>query len=120
MDATLDWPEDSPQDHAATLEAFQDALPEHLEAAAEEIALRVQADAAREVNVDTGRLRSSLDHEVERIATHTVKAAIGSDVEYAPFVEMDYPFLRPALEENHDLIEQRIGAAIEDAWAEVT
>lgn len=120
MDATLNWPGASPADHAAALEEFQEVLPEYLESAADEIALRIEADAAREVNVDTGRLRASIDHEVERVATHTVRAAVGSNVEYAPFVEMDYPFLRPVFEANHDLVEQRIGEALEDAWAEVT
>lgn len=58
--------------------------------------IRVESAAIRDCPVDTGRLRSSLTHE---IATDTdgLVGRVGTDVEYAPYVEADQPFLVPAL-----------------------
>lgn len=52
--------------------------------------------------VDTGRLRSSITRQLGRDSLG-LYAAVGTDVEYAPFVELGTrfmrarPFLRPAL-----------------------
>ncbi|WP_323192416.1 HK97 gp10 family phage protein [Halostella sp. PRR32] len=116
MDATLEWDGETPADRVAMFQEFTDALPQRLEAAVEEISLRVMRSAQRLVNVDTGRLRSSIKQESERIATHTVRAIVGSNVEYAPFHEMDYPYLRPAFEQNRQFIRERIATAVESAW----
>ena len=68
-------------------------------------ALLVEGDAKLRAPVDTGNLRSSLNHKVE-----TDRATIGTNVEYAPFVEFStsrtpaQPFLEPALRENKDKI----------------
>jgi phage gpG-like protein len=120
MDATLEWDGETPADRAEMLREFTDVLPERMEAASEEISLRVMRDAQRLVNVDTGRLRASIEQEVERIAEHTVRAVVGSNVEYAPTHEMDYPYLRPAFESNRDFIRERIKQAVDDAWGEVS
>ena len=56
-------------------------------------------------NVDTGRLRNSITHVV-RESEQAVY--IGTNVEYAPYVEMgtsrarEYPYLRPAATEHTD------------------
>lgn len=59
-------------------------------------------------NVDTGRLRSSITYEIVERAEGTLVARIGTNVEYARFVEEGgdppgsrgpgYPYLKPALE----------------------
>lgn len=59
-------------------------------------------------NVDTGRLRSSITHEVVNRADGSLVARVGTNVEYARYVEEGgsppgsrgpgYPYLRPALE----------------------
>lgn len=116
MDATLDWQDRTPAESAAMFARFQDELPDRLEAAAEEIVLRIEADAARSVRVDTGRLRASIDHVVERVAEAVIRGSVGSNVEYAPFVEWDYPYLRPAVEANRPFIEDRVTQAVEAAW----
>jgi phage gpG-like protein len=54
--------------------------------------------------VDTGRLRSSITHELVTRSDGTLVARIGTNVEYAAFVEQGtdrskpYPYLVPALD----------------------
>ncbi len=108
------------RDAAERLQELQSQANENLEAAAEEISLRVMADARRNVNVDTGRLRADINQEVERISEHTVRAIIGSNVDYAPFQEVINPYLRPAIRNNADWIRQRIEQALESAAEEVS
>jgi Bacteriophage HK97-gp10, putative tail-component len=54
-------------------------------------------------NVDTGRLRSSITHELAQREDGTLVARIGTNVEYGLHLETGlrngatYPFLRPAL-----------------------
>jgi HK97 gp10 family phage protein len=75
----------------------------------EVIASKIEADAARLCPVDTGRLRASITHRVER-GRHV--AYVGTNVEYAPYVEFGtrkmraQPFLRPALHKNIPLIRE--------------
>lgn len=58
-------------------------------------------------NVDSGRLRSSITHELTNRPDGTLVARVGSNVEYARYVEegssnwppgVRYPYLVPALE----------------------
>lgn len=115
MDAGIEWTGQSPSEAAERLEQLQNELSAGLDGAMEEISLRVMADARREAPVDTGRLRSSIDQEVEQVAEHTVRAVVGSNVEYAPVQEVSQPYLRPAFEANKEFIRERITAAVENA-----
>lgn len=91
-----------------------EALQESVERALEMIGTQAQNYAVLELekpkahgdgtvrpNVDTGRLVNSITHEVDYDT-----AVIGTDVEYAPYVElgtsisMAYPYLEPAVK-NH-------------------
>lgn len=82
---------------------FLDALPEQIEQALIAIGMTAETYAKQECPVDTGRLRNSITHEVEMSEQ---AAYIGSNVEYAAFVECGTsrmaprPYLRPAAE-NH-------------------
>lgn len=64
--------------------------------------VRIEGSAKRMCPVDTGRLRSSITHALDRDARGLV-GVVGTDVDYAPFVELGtsragaQPFLRPAL-----------------------
>lgn len=66
-------------------------------------ALQVDRAAKRLCPVDTGRLRSSITNELGTDAQGLL-AAVGTNVEYAPYVELGtsrmaaQPFLLPALE----------------------
>lgn len=108
-------------DVADRLRDIQNTMGRNLNEAAEEIALRVLATAARLVNVDTGRLRASLNWNLQELGEWAVKVSVGSPVSYAPYHEIDYPFLRPAVEANEAeirrLVEEAIEAVVEEAHA---
>ena len=103
----------------SNIEAVKEASDDAIKRALEIIGGTAEGYAADLCPVDTGNLRNSITHEMKD--EHTV--AIGTNVEYAPFVELghhqqpgryvpaigkrlvnDYvkpkPFLRPAIE-NH-------------------
>ncbi len=61
------------------LSAMEKAIERGLEA----IGLTAEGHAKKETPVDTGRLRNSISHAVEDKATY-----IGTNVEYAPYVEL--------------------------------
>lgn len=108
------------RDAAKRLQELQETVSTNLEDAAEEISLSVMADAARNAPVDTGRLRASIDQDVERVTRHTVKALVGSNVEYAPIQEVDQPYLRPAFEANRKDIRRLVNKALDNAVEEVS
>jgi len=69
----------------------------------EKKAIKVVRESKRNAPVDTGRLRSSITYEMIELPGQLPKAVVGTNVEYAPFVEfgtedMDaQSFLRVAL-----------------------
>jgi HK97 gp10 family phage protein len=81
----------------ATNEAIYNAL--------EIIGAKAADYAAGKAPVDTGRLKNSLTHEV---AMDEKAVYVGTNVEYAPFVEYGtsrqraQPYLRPAVENHMD------------------
>lgn len=91
-------------------DVFLNALPEQISRALEAIGLAAESHAKEEITkvvydtpesksgyVRTGRLRSSISHARDDNAAY-----IGTNVEYAPYVELgtskmkERPFLRPA------------------------
>ena len=76
-------------------------------------ALVVEGQAKALVPVDTGNLRNSITHEVEK-----KEARVGTNVEYGPFVELGtvkmaaQPYLNPALEQNKNSIRKIFADAI--------
>lgn len=102
--------------HEAFIRAMGDALPQALEAigqAAESYAKlklsepKAHADGSMRPNVVTGRLRNSISHAVDGDA-----AVVGTNVEYAPYVELGtsksrpYPYLKPAAQDHVDEYKQ--------------
>lgn len=83
------------------IEAIKKATHRGLTAAS----LFVQARASENAPVDTGRLSASIANEV-----FDDYALIGTNVEYAPYVELGtsrqeaQPYLRPALDNNRNKI----------------
>ena len=82
---------------AEILKAFEQATAKGLE----KVGLVAEGYAKAKAPVDTGRLRNSITHEVDG-----QDAYIGSNVEYAPYVELGTstqkarPFLKPAATEH--------------------
>ena len=80
---------------------FRDALPKRIEQALIAIGLTAETYAKRECPVDTGRLRNSISHTYDDDSAY-----IGTNVEYAAFVELGTsrmkprPYLKPAATEH--------------------
>lgn len=91
---------------AAESEAVQKAL--------ETIGLIAEGYAKIECPVDTGNLRNSITHQ-----RGDNYVAIGTNVEYAPYVEMGtsrmkaQPYLRPAVDEHLTEYEQIIKSSLQ-------
>lgn len=85
-------------------EAIAEAIDRALVAALEEVGLVAEGYAKRACPVDTGRLRNSITHIVDEGTRHVI---IGTNVEYAPYVELGtrrqkpQPFLKPAAEDHY-------------------
>jgi vacuolar-type H+-ATPase subunit H len=97
------------------LQQLQSDVEKEIDAVAEEIALRIVADARRGVNVDTGRLRASIDFETETEGEFKASIRVGSNVEYAISQEFDNPYIRPAIEENRETITSLLEEAVAEA-----
>jgi len=84
---------------------FLDALPEAIEAALTAIGLTAETYAKEICPVDTGRLRNSITNAVD---SGDQSVYIGTNVEYAAFVELGSsrqrpkPYLKPAATEHGD------------------
>lgn len=85
-------------------EAIANAIDRALVAALEEVGLVAEGYAKRACPVYTGRLRNSITHIVDEGTRHVV---IGTNVEYAPYVELGtrhrkpQPFLKPAANDHY-------------------
>ena len=75
--------------------------------------IKVEGDAKRNAPVLTGRLRSSLTHEVKKMV-----GKVGTNVDYAPPVEFGtskmsaQPYLFPALRKNFNFIRKKLGKSV--------
>lgn len=89
------------------IQDFKTRATQVIAEAVEKAALRVEADAKDSCPVDTGRLRSSITTDGPRVISgEEITAKVGTNVEYAPFVEFGtkrqkaQPYLYPALAKN--------------------
>lgn len=80
-------------------------LEQKLEQKMKEACVLVQDNAKQRCPVDTGRLQGSLTYQVQKDGNE-VEGLVGTNVEYAPYVEVRTPFLEPARDENRDRILQ--------------
>ena len=116
-DISIDWQRGrSPAAMIAKLEGFEAAFFEReLPKAAEEIGVKLERTAKELAPVDTGNLRASVTGAAEKVAAHTAKVLLGSNVEYAPVQEVQQPYLRPAIEQHREWIKERVKEAFESA-----
>lgn len=86
-------------------------------------ALAIERNAKQKAPLDTGRLRGSITHNFSE-SMGGVEADIGTNVEYANYIEYGTrkraakPFLNPAFNEETQDLERRIEAAIRAAFAQ--
>ena len=82
--------------------------------------------------IKTGRLRTSITHQIKRTAINESIAKVGTNVKYARRMEYGFdnktdklgrkykqrarPYLKPALKRNFAKIESMISKAIKGAW----
>ena len=63
--------------------------------------IKFEADTKLLTHVDTGTLRRSWTHKVEKNGDNII-GAVGSNVEYAPYEDALHPNISQALEDNID------------------
>lgn len=92
-----------------------DGIDSAIGVALEKIGLLAENYAAKKCPVDTGNLQGSITHEVD---TADNAVYIGTNVEYAPHVELGtsrqkaQPFLRPAASEHGEQYRQVLKKAL--------
>lgn len=97
-------------------EEVKSAMEKAIARGLEEIGLTAEAYAKLKCPVDTGRLRNSISHDVRDKEVY-----IGTNVEYAPYVEMGtsrtraQPFLKPAATEHSDEYKKLIETELRNA-----
>ena len=97
-------------------EEVKSAMTSALARALEKIGLVAEGYAKRLCPVDTGRLRNSITHADDGEAEY-----IGTNVEYAPYVELGtsrtraQPYLKPAVVNHSDEYKKIVEAEMQDA-----
>lgn len=101
------------KDYTAEVES---AINSQIEVALETIGLLAEGYAKKLTPVDTGNLRNSITH-----AHDDKSVVIGTNVEYAPFVELgtskmhEQPYLRPAVQDHLEQYKQVVKKYLHDA-----
>ena len=91
------------------LDDVMNAVDEATERALEAVALTAERYAKLNCPVDTGRLRNSISHDTDKDTAY-----IGTNVEYAPYVELGTSkqkakaYLKPAITEHSEEYKQII------------
>lgn len=87
--------------------------------------MKVEGEAKRRCPVDTGRLRSSIHHEFERLAFSglIVRGRVLTKVHYAPHVEYGtykmaaQPYMRPAFQKIKPTLDRELSSALSGVLA---
>lgn len=74
---------------------IKDILPTAIEEGLDKAGYIVENDAKEQCGIDTGTLRKSITHDVEKGTCY-----IGSNVEYAPYHHENNPFLEESIQKN--------------------
>lgn len=89
-----------------TTDEYLKQMQQQIKNVMEESITMIEADAKLNCPVKTGTLKRSITHEVTQTNDKTV-GAIGSNVEYAPFVEYKKHYLEQAIDKNKSIIEEK-------------
>jgi HK97 gp10 family phage protein len=122
----LSWEDQDPEELAETITEIEEALTGKLGEAMVTAVLLIESTAKELAPVDTGRLRSSIASKVKKIAEDEVQGFVGTNVEYAPYVEWGtskmeaQPYLRPAVNAHREDIRDLFREAVEESIEEAT
>lgn len=94
-----------------SIEEAKRQMKEKAKRAIKESMLMIEADAKLLCPVDTGRLRSSITHQVIEDDDKII-GEVGSNVEYAYFAEQKRPYLEPAVDQNIEQIKRKVGEVL--------
>ena len=94
------------------LEEISNAVDQSLGDSGEVIGIGITTEAKRIVPVDTGKLRASIDYQTDEPGDMVVRIMVGTDVRYSIFVEATQPYLRPAVNNNRNLLRSEIEKAL--------
>lgn len=92
-----------------TIDEVLQQINEQAKKIMEESCLMIEADGKLNCPVKTGTLRRSITHEVEQDDS-TITGLVGSNVEYAPYVELKKHFLEQAADKNKNEITEKFKA----------
>ena len=70
------------------------------------------AHASQRYANQTSNLTNSITQELDKVGYDEVSAISFATMEYAPYVEADWPFFWPALVANQETLKRRVGAAL--------
>lgn len=100
----------------AAIEDASEIIPE-LSTAVRDTAYKIERTAKQNAPVDTGRLKGSITTELDLGGTNP-SAEIGTNVEYAPYVEYGTykmaarPFLNPAYDRHIEEFEENVSRIV--------
>lgn len=101
------------KDFIMSLDKYNKGVLSGLQENIEDAALKTERAAKKNCPYDTGKLRASITSDIG-----TLEAEVGTNVEYAPFVEYGTskqgakPFLRPALDSALKQLEKDIAKTL--------
>lgn len=99
MHATFDRDGKTPEELAEALDSLPETLTERLEAALQDVGVRIASSARGNAPVDRGRLRSSLTSVVQQVGQTLVQLEVGTNVDQAEPIERGTdPFFPPPSE----------------------
>lgn len=99
MHTTFGWDNRTPEEVAEAFEQLPQTLADRLEAALQDIGVRIASSARGNAPVDRGRLRSSLTSVVQQVGQTLVQLEVGTNVDQAEPIERGTdPFFPPPSE----------------------
>src|SRR5690625_85291 len=82
-------------------------MQDKLQSTASTVGVFTESEAKLRSPVDTGHLRRSISHDT-MVDNTRASVFTGTSVDYAPYVERDQPYIKPAIMENTSSIQSLI------------
>lgn len=95
------------------------AVKKQMQRAIEESVIIIESDAKLLCPVNTGTLKRSITYEVNA-SENKVKGSVGSNVEYAYWVDKKRPYLEASVDKNLDNVKRKIEEVLKNAGIDST